>query len=40
MNEVAVLVGRPGHVQVPAEPREDMSAHGFWKWGTTTMFGI
>ena len=40
MNEVAVLVGRPGHVQVPAESRSDVSAHGFLKQETTAMFDI
>ena len=34
------LVGKPGQVVVPAESREDISAHGFWNRGTTTMFDI
>ena len=34
------LAGRPGQVEVPAELRADVSAHGFWKRGTTTMFYI
>ena len=29
-----------GQVQVPAESSSDVSAHGFWKQGTTTMFDI
>ena len=36
----ARLVGQPGQVVVPAESRADVSAHGFWKRGTTAMFGI
>ena len=34
------LVGQPGQVVVPAESRSDVSAHGFWKRGITTMFDI
>ena len=34
------LVGRLVQVEVPAYLREDVSAHGFWKRGTTTMFDI
>ena len=34
------LVGQPGQVLVPAELRADVSAHGFWKQGTTAMFDI
>ena len=34
------LVGKPGQVQVPAESRADVSAHIFWKRGTTVMFDI
>ena len=34
------LVGQPGQVLVPAESRADVSTHGFWKRGTTAMFGI
>ena len=40
MNRAARLVGQPGQVQVPADSRADVSAHGFWKRGTTTMFDI
>ena len=34
------LVGQPGQVQVPAESRADVNAHGFWKQGTTKIFDI
>ena len=34
------LVGQPGQVLVPAESRADVSAHVFWKRGTTAMFDI
>ena len=34
------LVGQPVQVEVPAESRADVSAHGFWKRGTTTMFDV
>ena len=34
------LAGRLGQVEVPAESRSDVSAHGFWKRGTTTIFDI
>ena len=34
------LVGRLVQVEVPAESRVDVSAHGFWKRGTTAMFDI
>ena len=40
MNRAARLVGRMGQVQVPAYVREDVSAHDFWKRGTTAMFNI
>ena len=40
MNGVAVIARDPVQVEVPAESRADVSAHGFWKWGTTAMFGI
>ena len=33
-------MGRPGQVELPIESRADVSAHGFWKWGTTTMFDV
>ena len=39
-NRAARLAGRPGHVQVPAESRADISAHGFLIRGTTSMFDI
>ena len=35
-----ILVGQPGQVVVPSELRSDVSAHGFWKRGTTAMFDI
>ena len=34
------LVGQPGQVVVPAKSRAEVSAHGFWKRGTTAMFNI
>ena len=40
VNRSTVLVRWPGQVEVPAELREDVSAHGFWKRGTTVMFDI
>ena len=40
VNGSARLVGKTGKVQVPAESREDVSAHSFWKRGTTAMFDI
>ena len=40
VNRTARLVGQPGQVVVPAESRADISAHGFWKRGTTAMFDI
>ena len=40
VNGAARLVGQPGQVQVPAESRADISAHGLWKRGTTAMFYI
>ena len=30
------ILGQPGQAVVPAESRSDVSAHGFWKRGTTT----
>ena len=36
----ARLAGGPGQVQVSADLRADISAYGFWKWGTTVMFDI
>ena len=40
VNGADKLLGRLGQVQVFAESREDVSAHGFWKRGTTMMFDI
>ena len=40
VNGASRLVGQPGQVVVPAEARADVSAHSFWKRGTTTMFDI
>ena len=40
MNRAVRLVGQLGQVQVPAELRADVSAHGFWQRGTTAMFDI
>ena len=40
VNGAGRLVGQPGQVVVPAELRADVSAHGFWKRGTTAMFDI
>ena len=40
VNGAAILARRPGQVLVPADLRADVSAYGFWKRGTTTMFGI
>ena len=40
VNRVARLVGKPGQVVVPVESRSHVSAHGFWKRGTTAMFDI
>ena len=40
VNWAARLAGTPGQVEVNAESRADVSAHGFWKRGTTTMFDI
>ena len=40
VNGAARLVVQPGQVQVPAELRVYISAHSFWKWGTTAMFDI
>ena len=40
MNGAAILIGHTGQVVVPAELRVDVSAHGFWKRGTNTMFDI
>ena len=40
VNGAAGLVGQPGQVVVPAESRAGVSAHIFWKRGTTAMFDI
>ena len=40
VNGAARSVGQPGQVVVTAELRADVSAHGFWKQGTTAMFDI
>ena len=40
VNREPLLARRPGQVEVPAESRADVSAHRFWKRGTTTMFDI
>ena len=40
MNGEALLAGRPIQVEVPAESRADVIAHGFWKWGITEMLDI
>ena len=40
VNGASRLAGQPGQVVVPAESRADVSAHNFWKRGTTTMFDI
>ena len=40
INGVYELVRRLGKVAVATESREEVSAHDFWKRGTTTMFDI
>ena len=40
VNGAARLAGQPGQVVVPAESKADVSAHSFWKRGTTAMFDI
>ena len=40
VNGVARSVGQPGYVVIPADSRADVSAHGFWKRGTTAMLDI
>ena len=40
VNGASRLVGRLGQVVVPADSRADVSAHGFWKRGTTGMFTL
>ena len=36
----AIFVGQLGQVVEPADSRADISAHGFWRRGTTTMSNI
>ena len=40
MNGASRFARRLGQVEVPAESRADVSAHVFWKQGTTVMFDI
>ena len=40
MNGAVRLVGQTVQVEVPAESRAGVSAHRFWKGGTTTMFDV
>ena len=40
VNRASRLIGQPGQLVVPAESRTDLSAHGFWKRGTTVIFDI
>ena len=40
VNGAVILIEQPGQVVVPAESRADVSAHGFWKRGTTAMSDI
>ena len=40
MNRAAILVGKPGQIQVSAESRVDVSSHGFLKSSTTAMCDI
>ena len=40
VNGAARLTRQPGQVLVPAELLAEVSAHGFWKRGTTVMFNI
>ena len=40
VNRAARLVGKRVQVVVPAESRAEVSAHDFWKRGTTVMFEI
>ena len=32
--------GTTGQAAVPSESQADASVHGFWKWGTTTLFDM
>ena len=40
VNGAARLIGKTGQVVVTEELRSDVSAHSFWKRGTTAMFDI
>ena len=40
VNGAARFIGQLGQVVVPAESSADVSAHSFWKGGTTAMFDI
>ena len=40
VNGAVRLVGQPGQLVVPAYSRKDVSAHSFWKRGTTAMFDV
>ena len=40
VNEAARLLGKPGQVVILPELRADVSAHSFWKRGTTAIFDI
>ena len=40
VNGAARLVGQPAQVVVTANLRAEVSAHGFWKQGTTVIFDI
>ena len=40
MNKADILVRRKGQIVVPTESRADVSAHGLWEQGTTTVFDI
>ena len=40
VNGAYILAGRPVQLEVPAESRADVSAHGFLNRGTTAMFDI
>ena len=40
VNRATRLIGQPVRVVLPAESRADVSAQGFWKRGTTSMFDI
>ena len=33
VNRAAVVARTPGHIEVPADSRSDVSVHIFWKWG-------